>query len=174
MSIFDRLITTLTGGDTPAPAAPAKPAAAQDSQQPRRFMGRDGAASPAEAAAQERGFEAGAQVWLYIQPQSQRLLLVNELGSAEGQELNNKMGADLERAGLCEEVVYHASYDQYWKMPSQSAIVRMPALYHIPTAGPARVQSSTKLVKQGEARGYWLRVRIRAPHELPQASEPTV
>lgn len=109
---------------------------------------------------------APALLWVHIQPATQRLLLVPELGVAEGQEFNATMLADLQRAGWCEEVAYHAGYDQYWKMPTQEAILRTPALYNIPTPLMNRMQLQTKLVKQGEPRGFWMRVRVRASEEL--------
>ena len=128
-------------------------------------MGRDGAASPAEPVV-EKGFEAPSQIWLHVQANSQRLLLVDALGEADGCELNATMQADLLRAGLCEEVAYHASYDQYWKMPSQEAILRTPSLFNIPAPLMHKIKLETRLVKQGEARGFWMRVRIREAAEL--------
>lgn len=137
-------------------------------------MGRDGAESTPEAVVIEKGLPGPAMIWLHVQPATQRLLLVPELGVAEGEELTPKMMADLQRAGLCEEVAYHAGYDQYWKMPSQEAILRTPSLYDIPAPPINRVKLETRLVKQGEPRGFWMRVRIRAEDELPEIAEPTV
>lgn len=139
-----------------------------------RFMGREGAESPQAAVVVEKGLPGPAMVWVHVQPASQHLLLVSDLGVAEGEELTAKMSADLRRAGLCEEVAYHAGYDQYWKMPSQEAILRTPSLYEIPTPPLNRIKLETRLVKQGEPRGFWMRVRIRAADELQEVPEPTV
>ncbi len=168
MSIFDRLITTLTGGDSataPTPA-PAKASQAEVDGGPRRFMGRDGVKNAEPAPPVEKGLEAGSEIWLHVQPTTQHLLLVSGLGIAAGTELNPTQKADLLRAGWCEEVAYHAGYDQYWKMPSQEAILRTPSLFHIPAPLMNRIKLETRLVKQGEARGFWMRVRIRTPEEL--------
>lgn len=165
VSIFDRLISTLTGGD--AAAAPG-PAAAEDGDGKRsRFMARDDADAQSQPApVVEKGFEAPSEIWLHVHPHTQRLLLVAELGEAQGQELNATMQSDLVRAGLCEEVAYHASYDQYWKMPSQEAILRTPSLFHIAAPLMHKIKLETRLVKHGEARGFWMRVRIRDAAEL--------
>lgn len=133
-------------------------------------MGREGAEAPAEPVV-EKGLEPATLIWLYVQPTTQRLLLVEELGQATGEELTPKMTSDLVRAGLCEEVAYHAGYDQYWKMPSQEAILRTPSLFHIPTPPLNRIKLETRLVKQGEPRGFWMHVRIRAADELPVEPE---
>ena len=132
-------------------------------------MGRNGAQAEALAqapVAAPDGFQAPALVWLHVQPASQQLLLVPELGVAEGELLTPKMMEDVQRAGWCEEVAYHAGYDQYWKMPTQEAILRMPSLYDIPCPLANRMQLQTKLVREGEARGFWMRVRIRSEAEL--------
>jgi len=105
-------------------------------------------------------------IWLHVQPATQRLLLVPDLGVAQGQELTHRMNDDLLRAGLCEAVAYHASYDQYWKMPTQEAILRTPALFEIPSPPIHRIKLETRLVKQGEPRGFWMHVRIRSTEEL--------
>lgn len=107
-------------------------------------------------------------LWVHIQPITQRLLLVSDLGVAKGEDFTALMMEDLQRAGWCEEVAYHAGYDQYWKMPTQEAILRMPALYNIPMPLLNRVKLSSKLVKQGEPRGFWMRVRMRPPEELSE------
>ena len=179
MSIFDRLISTLTGADTPAEAVhaprgtPTKQTDEEDSGRQRsRFMGREGETSAGSEVVVEQGLVPGSVIWLHIQPTSQRLLLVPDLGIALGTELNATQSADLLRAGWCEEVAYHAGYDQYWKMPSQEAILRTPSLYQIPTPLLNRVKLETRLVKQGEPRGFWMRVRIRQPEELPVNEEP--
>ena len=157
-------MSTLKGGDETAATTPA-PTAEERKERPR-FMGRDGEEPQVDPAAEDKGFEGPAMIWLHVQPTTQRLLLVPELGVAEGDELTAKMLADLHRAGLCEEVAYHAGYDQYWKMPSQDAIVRTPSLFEIPTLPLSRMKVETRLVKQGEARGFWMHVRIRAADEL--------
>lgn len=128
-------------------------------------MGRDGGQIVPEPV-QEKGFDAPSEIWLHVQPNTQRLLLVPKLGQAEGQELNATQQADLQRAGLCEEVAYHASYDQYWKMPSQEAILRTPSLFNIPSPLLHKIKLETRLVKHGESRGFWMRVRIRDAQEL--------
>lgn len=135
-------------------------------------MGREGAKNAEPEAVVEKGLEPGCVIWLHVQPASQNLLLVSELGEAGGTELNPTQTADLQRAGWCEEVAYHAGYDQYWKMPSQEAILRTPSLYRIPTPLMNRMKLETKLVKQGEPRGFWMRVRIRTPQEMPLEEGP--
>ena len=172
MSIFDRLMSTLKGDDGAVATAPDK-ARSSDAGEAgsRRFMGRDGAEdSPnaASAAPVEKGLDAGREIWLHVQPATQHLLLVPELGVAAGEDLTPKMHADLRRAGMCEEVAYHAGYDQYWKMPTQEAILRTPSLFEIPTPPLNRIKLETRLVKQGEPRGFWIRVRIRPDSELHQ------
>lgn len=136
-------------------------------------MGRDGVQAPGSAPVVEKGLEPGTEIWLHVQSTSQRLLLVSELGVATGAELNPTQSADLLRAGWCEEVAYHAGYDQYWKMPSQEAILRTPTLYQIPAPLMNRMKLETRLVKPGEPRGFWMRVRIRTAEEIgpsPEAS----
>lgn len=133
-----------------------------------RYMGRVQAEVP--AAPVVKRLEAPSMIWVHIQPITQRLLLVPELGVAKGEDFTGLMMEDLQRAGWCEEVAYHAGYDQYWKMPTQEAILRMPALYNIPMPLLNRVKLSSKLVKQGEPRGFWMRVRIRSAEELAEAS----
>ena len=172
VSIFDRLISTLTGNEEPHAAAPAKTEGEEGGKRPR-FMGRDGGDAAQEVVV-EKGLTGPAMVWIYVQPSTQRLILVSDLGVAQGEELTPKMATDLRRAGMCEEVAYHAGYNQYWKMPSQETILRTPALYEIPTPLLNRIKLQTRLVKQGEARGFWMRVRIRAEEELRELSEPTV
>lgn len=174
MSIFDRLISTLTGGVQPtAPAKTPSPQAEGDGKR-QRFMGREGGASAPEPAVAEKGLQGPAMIWLHVQPATQRLLLVPDLGVDDGQELTARMQADLRRAGLCEQVAYHAGYDQYWKMPAQEAILRTPALYEIPTPPLNRLKVETRLVKQGEARGFWMHVRIRGAQELEAAADTAV
>ena len=169
MSIFDRLISTLTGGDEAVSPVPEKTPTVQSEEKRPRFMGREGGQSQVQPVV-EKGFEGPCVIWLHVQPTTQRLLLVSDLGVAAGQELTAKMTADLLRAGICEEVAYHAGYDQYWKMPSQEAILRTPSLYDIPTPLMHKIKLETKLVKQGEPRGFWMQVRIRSNEELAGAS----
>lgn len=134
-------------------------------------MGREGApAQPAPVPVVEKGLDPG-MVWLHVQPATQRLVLVPELGVADGQELTPTMTADVLRAGLCEVVAYHAGADEYWKMPSQEAILRTPALFEIPTPPLNRIQLDTRLVKPGEPRGFWMHVRLRAADELLAAPQ---
>lgn len=133
--------------------------------QRERFMGREGAKSEPEPVV-EKGFEGPCTIWLHVQSSNQRLLLVPDLGVAVGEELTAKMTADLLRAGMCEEVAYHAGYDQYWKMPSQEAILRTPSLYEIPTPLLHKIKLETRLVKQDEPRGFWMHIRIRSADEL--------
>lgn len=130
-------------------------------------MGREDESSSAAAVpVPEPGLSAPAQLWLYICPNSQRLLLVSAMGEIEGQELSVRMQSDLRRAGLCEGLAYRAGYDQYWKMPSHDAMLRMPAIHHLEMLPPNQVKLSTQLVKPGEAKGCWMRVRMREVHEL--------
>lgn len=145
---------------------PAEKPPVQSDAQRTRFMGREGEKSEPQAVVVEKGFEGPSMIWLHVQPTTQRLLLVPELGVDEGEELTSKMTADLLRSGLCEEVAYHAGYDQYWKMPSQEAILRTPSLFDIPTPLMHKIKLETRLVKQGEPRGFWMHVRIRPSDEL--------
>ena len=77
MSIFDRLISTLTNSEeAPAPAPVKTPSHAAEGEPRRsRFMGRDGAESQAEPVV-EKGFDGPSMIWLHVQPATQRLLLV--------------------------------------------------------------------------------------------------
>lgn len=166
MSIFNRLITSLKGSEeAPVAATPREPAAS-------RFMGREQAEEA--AAPVVKRLNVPGMIWVHIQPVTQRLLLVSELGVAKGEDFTQSMLDDLQRAGWCEEVAYHASYDQYWKMPTQEAILRMPALYNIPMPLLNRIKLSSKLVKQGEARGFWMRVRMRAEDELQDNASSSI
>jgi hypothetical protein len=168
VSIFDRLISTLTGGDGSPAQPPAKTPTPEGDEKRQRFMGRSGAESQPEPVV-EKGLVGGpSHIWLHVQPTTQHLLLVPDLGVAAGEELTAKMTADLHRLGWCEEIAYHAGYDQYWKMPSQEAILRTPSLYEIPTPLLNRVKLETRLVKQGEPRGFWMHVRIRSEDELSE------
>ena len=163
-------MSTLKGGEeASASAAATKPTPSTEAGgegKRSRFMGRDGEESTGEPAAPEKGFEGPAMIWLHVHAATQRLLLVPELGVAAGEELTGTMTAGLRRAGWCEEVAYHAGYDEYWKMPSQEAILRTPSLFDIPTPPFNRMKLETRLVKQGEPRGFWMHVRIRAADEL--------
>ncbi|WP_370681265.1 hypothetical protein [Comamonas sp. GB3 AK4-5] len=171
MSIFDRLKSNLPGSEAAA-AAPA----AESKVGGGRFMGKDEsqAMRRAERAVQEKpveqGLQAPGEVWIYVCPNTQRVIKVEALGQAQGEVLTARMMADLQRTGICEEVSYHAGYDQYWKMPSQEAIFRMPTLHGVEVPPLKRLKLSTKLVKPGEARGFWMRVRLRTDAELPQAA----
>lgn len=117
----------------------------------------------------DKGLSAPGQIWVFVCPNTQRLILVPNLGVAQGEVLSQSMLEDLQRIGLCEEVSYHAGYDQYWKMPTQEAILRMPTLHGVEVLPMKRMQLSTQLVKAGEPRGFWMRVRLREAAELPQA-----
>lgn len=135
-------------------------------------MGREGVEARQTApVVEEKGFDGPSEVWLHVQPATQRLLLVPELGIGAGEELTPKMMQDLQRKGLCDAVAYHAGYEQYWKMPSQEAILRTPSLYSIETPLPHKVKLDTRLVKQDEARGFWMHVRIRGEEELQHLQE---
>lgn len=118
----------------------------------------------------ERGLEAPGEIWVFVCPTTQRLSIVPALGVAEGELMSNRMLSDLQRIGFCEEVSYHAGYDQYWKMPTQTAILRMPSLHGVPTPLLNRIKLSTQLVKPGEPRGFWMRVRLREASELSAAN----
>jgi len=174
VSIFDRLKSNLSGSDA---APPATVAAESPQSGGGRFMGKDDsqalrrAERAQEEPPEEKGLDAPGEVWVFVCPSTQRLMLVPDLGVAQGEVLSGRMLADLQRVGLCEEVSYHAGYDQYWKMPTQEAILRMPALHNVQTPMINRVKLSTKLVKPGEARGFWMRVRLREESELPQAQD---
>lgn len=135
-------------------------------------MGREGVEAHQTApVVEEKGFDGPSEVWLHVQSATQRLLLVPELGIGTGEELTPKMMQDLQRKGLCDAVAYHAGYEQYWKMPSQEAILRTPSLYSIETPLPHKVKLDTRLVKQDEARGFWMHVRIRGEEELQHLQE---
>ena len=118
----------------------------------------------------EKGLEGPGEVWVYVCPNTQRLSIVPALGVAEGELLSHRMLTDLQRIGFCEEVSYHAGYDQYWKMPTQTAILRMPSLHGVPTPLLNRIKLTTQLVKPGEPRGFWMRVRLRDAAELAAAA----
>lgn len=175
MSIFDRLKSNLTGSD-PAPAAVAL-ADEADKVGGSRFMGKDESQTMrrAEREVQERpvekGLDAPGTVWVFVCPNTQRLILVPALGVAQGEVLSQRMLTDLQRCGLCEEVSYHAGYDQYWKMPTQTAILRMPALHGVEVLPMKAIKLTTQLVKPGEPRGFWMRVRLREDAELPQPQQ---
>ncbi|MFC4621087.1 hypothetical protein ACFO3A_02495 [Comamonas nitrativorans] len=139
-------------------------------QAPRRYMGRpetEGVAASGQAARTE-GFGDAVEIWLHIPPNTQSLLLVEALGVATGPEITTQQRTDIERVGWCEEVAYHAGYDQYWKMPTFGAILSMPKHYKIPMPQANHVKVQSKLVKQGESRGFWMRVRLRGSEELAQ------
>lgn len=171
MSFFDRLKSNLIGSDAaPAVAAPAE----ENKVGGGRFMGKDETLSMHRADRAvpqkpvERGFEAPGQVWIFVCPNTQRLIEVSSLGVSQGEVLTYQMLDDLQRIGICEEVSYHAGYDQYWKMPSQDAILRMPGQHGVEVLPMKRIKMSTQLVKPGEARGFWMHVRLREASELPQ------
>lgn len=170
MSIFDRLKSNLSGSDAAAPV----PAASEATQAGgSRFMGRDDSKAlrgPDHGVQQpvEKGLEAPGEVWVFVCPNTQRLIVVSDLGVAQGETMNSRMVADMQRTGLCEEVSYHAGYDQYWKMPTQDAILRMPVLQGVECQPPRHMKLTTQLVKPGAARGFWMRVRLREDAELPQ------
>ena len=105
-------------------------------------------------------------LWLHIPPTTQTLRVVAGLGQAGGTELQAEQRAEIERIGLCEEVAYQASYDQYWKMPSHESILSMPKHYNIPMPQAHRVKVISKLVKAGEPKGFWLHVRLRSDEEM--------
>jgi len=174
VSIFNRLISTLTGGEQTTAPAKTPSSRAEGEGKRQRFMGREGGVSTSTPAVVEKGLEGPAMIWLHVQPATQRLLLVPDLGADAGQELTARMQADLRRAGICEQVAYHAGYDQYWKMPTHDAILRTPSLYEIPTLPLNRLKVETRLVKQGEARGCWMHVRIRDAQELEAAEDTEV
>lgn len=163
VSIFDRWFSGRSGGD--AAKTPAVTPAARRPEEALRFMGREGA-QPQAPVAVEKGLDSPALIWLYVQPTTQRLQLVSDLGVAQGEDLNARMTTDLLRAGLCEAVAYHAGYDEYWKMPAQEAILRTPSLFDIQTLPLNRIKLETRLVKQGEPRGFWMHVRMRTAEEL--------
>lgn len=139
---------------------------------PRRYMGRpeaEGGAVASQSGVRTEGFGDAAEIWLHIPPNTQALIWVEGLGQSEGKEINTVQRADIERVGWCEEVAYHAGYDQYWKMPSFGAIMAMPKHYKIPMPlSSNKVQVRSKLVLKGEARGFWMRVRLRSEEEAGQ------
>ena len=173
MSIFDRLKSNLSSSDA-APEVAAAPA--EDASKPTggRFMGKDDSKVMyrAERDVPERPVEklltAPGMVWVFVCPNTQRLILVSGLGVAQGEVMTHPMLLELQRCGLCEEVSYHAGYDQYWKMPTQTAIMRMPGLHGVEALPMRSIQLTTQLVKAGEPRGFWMRVRLREDAELPQ------
>ena len=168
MSIFDRLKSNLSGNEpAPAAATPEKVGGGRfmgkDESQAMRRAERDVSAEPVE-----KGLTAPGELWVFVCPNTQRVIQVSGLGMAQGEVLTHRMMEDMQRIGICEEVSYHAGYDQYWKMPSQEAIFRMPTLHGVEVLPMKRVQLTTKLVKAGEPRGFWMRVRLREASELPQ------
>lgn len=148
----------------------------QASKGPSRFMGSENeyALRKVDPKEPEKGLIAHTNIWIHIKPTSQNLFLVADLGVGDGVEFNSLMRIDLERGGICEEVAYHASYDQYWKMPTQEAILRMPSLYNIEMPPLlSRVKLTTQLVRKGEPTGYWIRVVIGDLPPLPPKEEPS-
>lgn len=137
-------------------------------QTPRRYMGRPQDAADAGAEVLTEGFGKLAQVWLHIPPNTQSLMLVEDLGQAGGKELTAVQRADIERVGWCEQVAYHAGYDQYWKMPTFGAILNMPKHYKIPMPPANQVKVVSKLVKASDPKGFWMFVRLRGSEELGQ------
>lgn len=139
---------------------------------PRRYMGRpetEGEGVARSAAVHTEGFGELTEIWLHIPPNTQTLMWVDGLSKTEGKELNTVQRADIERVGWCDEVAYHAGYDQYWKMPSFGAIMAMPKHYRIPMPLTSnKIQVRSKLVLQGEARGFWMHVRLRSDEEVGQ------
>ena len=115
--------------------------------------------------------DASRELWLHIPPTTQTLMVVPGLGQAGGSELSAEMRAEVERCGLCEEVAYHAGFDQYWKMPAHSAILAMPKHYNIAMPQAHRVKIISKLVKADQPKGFWLHVRLRSDEEMALASE---
>lgn len=139
---------------------------------PRRYMGRpeieEGDVARSTAVHTE-GFGELAEIWLHIPPNTQTLMWVDGMGKTEGKEVSAVQRADIERVGWCDEVAYHAGYDQYWKMPSFGAIMAMPKHYKIPMPLTSnKIQVRSKLVLQGQARGFWMHVRLRSAEEMGQ------
>lgn len=116
----------------------------------------------------ERTLPVPSEVWVYVCPNTQHHILVSDLGVAQGEMLSGSMIAQIQRCGLCEEVSYHAGYDQYWKMPTQTAIMRMPGVYGIEALPITKIKLTTQLVKPGEPRGFWMRIRLRTEAEMPK------
>lgn len=130
-------------------------------------MGREGdnyeARTPGQPAEAEQ-----RHLWLHIPPNTQTMMIVAGLGQAGGTEIKTDQRAEIERIGLCEEVAYHASFDQYWKMPTQEALLAMPKHYNIPMPMAHRVKVISKLVKANEPKGFWLHVRLRSEEEMAE------
>lgn len=118
----------------------------------------------------EQSLPVPSEVWVYVCPNTQRQILVSELGVSQGEVVSSTTATQLQRCGICEEVSYHAAYDQYWKMPSQTAIMRMPSVYGIEALPITKIKLTTQLVKPGEPRGFWMRIRLRTEAEMPQAA----
>lgn len=111
------------------------------------------------------------ELWLHIPANTQTLIQVPELGAATGTELTTDQRAEIQRCGLCEQVAYHASFDQYWKMPTHGALLAMPKHYNIAMPQAHRVKVISKLVKADQPKGFWLHVRLRSDEEMALASE---
>ncbi len=137
---------------------------------PRRYMGRpeDPVPTGTEQKAAPEAFSPGSQVWLHIPPSTQTLVHVPSMGSNEGKEITNAQRDIVLKAGWCEAVAYHASFDQYWKMPSHGSILGMPKHYGIPMPPPHLVKVRSQLVKADQPKGFWFLVRIRLAQELEQ------
>lgn len=139
-------------------------------QTPRRYMGRpeddpsNQAGQAAPVAVDE--FAPGSQMWLHVPPTSQNLMLVDKLGEGGGRDITTAQRDIVQRAGWCDAVAYHASFDQYWKMPSHGSILNMPKHYGIAMPSQHLVKVRSQLVKADQAKGFWFLVRIRTEEEL--------
>ncbi len=95
-------------------------------------------------------------------PDTQALIWVEGLGQSEGKEINTVQRADIERVGWCEEVAYHAGYDQVL----EDAHLRCHHGHAQALQNPHAVvqQQSAGALQTGaqgrERRGFWMRVRL--------------
>ena len=177
VSFFDRLKSTLTGSEAApalAPAPIAKPAPASVSESvdtsfpankktESRFMGRE---NESLTPMQAQSTALPSNFWVFVCANTQKLVMVPEMGSAEGEPLSYELIDEMRRIGISEEVAYQAGYDQYWKMPSQESILRMPKVYGVEIPLLNRMKLTTKLVKGSEPRGFWMHIRLRTPEEM--------
>ena len=187
VSFFDRLKSTLTGSEAapalaPAPLAKDAPASVTESadtsfpskkKSESRFMGRD---NESLVPMQAQSAATLSSYWVFICANTQRLVMVPEMGSAEGEPLSYDQIDEMRSVGISEEVAYQAGYDQYWKMPSQESILRMPKVYGVEIPLLNRMKLTTKLVKGSEPRGFWMHIRLRTPDEMAalQVEEPRI
>lgn len=129
----------------------------------RTRLGKDYTPGAPEEKAVEQPLEAGQSYWLYINPVSRKISLVQNRELDVGPEISKDQMNQVLACGDCVAAYSQIDTSEYWRAPSRESMIRLLLNMHIRVSNPEVIDVSHALVKSDQPKGHWFLVAITEP-----------